>query len=183
MSLQKILFTCALLLSCTFAYAAAEPSRHVLVSVAPHKFFVDKISDGTVTVGLMVPASASAHTFEPTPKQMLAASHADLWFCIGESFETRAVKSLTAHNPDLKTIDLRQGVAMITADPHTGACCCHGNSKDLHIWLSARQAKVQAATIAAALSQRYPEHATRYQETLKTFLNELDDLDSQIGPF
>lgn len=157
-----------------------DTSKHVLVSVAPHKFFVDKIADGTVTVGLMVPAGASSHTFEPTPKQMLAASKADLWFTLGESFETRAIKALTAYNPEMKTVDLRTGVDMIKADPHSGCCCCCASSHDLHIWLSARQAKIQAATIANALSQRYPENAARYQTALKQFLQELDALDQQI---
>ncbi len=182
MDIRTLLFSCLLMLPASLAFTDTAPSRHVLVSVAPHKFFVEKIADGTVTIGLMVPAGSSAHTFEPTPKQMMAASQADLWFCLGESFETRAIKALTAHNPNLQIIDLRQGVDMISADPHSGSTChcCHANGQDLHIWLSARQAKIQAATIATALSQRYPEHAARYQTALAAFVLELDKLDSQI---
>jgi len=175
-----ILFALFILNITTTSLQAAETSHHVLVSVAPHKFFVDKIAGDTVTVGLMVPAGASSHTFEPTPKQMLVASTADLWFCIGESFEARASRSLIAHNPKLRLIDLRKNVDMITADPQSGCSCCHASSQDLHIWLSARQAKIQATTIAQTLSERYPEHTQRYQKALENFTKELDDLDSQL---
>lgn len=155
---------------------------YVLVSVAPHKFFVEKIAGDTVTVGLMVPAGASAHTYEPTPKQTLAASKADLWFVIGENFEARASRSLMAHNPSLQLVDLRQGLDMIKADPFTGACCCcHQCGQDLHIWLSSRQAQIQARTIAQALSQRYPQHAEKYRQALGQFVLELQDLDRRLG--
>lgn len=160
---------------------AEELSHYVLVSVAPHKFFVEKIAGDTVKVGLMVPAGASSHTYEPTPKQMLAASKADMWFCIGEGFETRAIRCLTSYRSMMKIVNLRNGVDMITADPHTGCCCCHANAQDLHIWLSARQAQIQATTIAQALSESYPKHAERYQKALEAFVVELQALDGEIS--
>lgn len=170
----------ALLFLQSFSLDSAEISHHVLVTISPHKFFVEKIAGDTVTVGLMVPAGASAHTYEPTPKQTLAASKADIWFCIGESFEARASKALKHYRPEMQLVDLRQNMDMISADPHSGCCCCHANSQDLHIWLSARQGKIQATTIANALINQYPEHKERYQSSLKSFLNELDTLDAKI---
>lgn len=170
------LFTCVFGVLC---YAEEPPL--VLVSIAPHKFFVEKIAGDTVKVLLMVPAGASAHTYEPTPKQMLMASRGDLWFYLGEAFETRAIASLKAHNPNMAFVDMRRGVDMISVDPNSGqCCCCHHNSQDPHIWLSARQAKIQGKTIADTLSERYPQHAEEYQKALAKFIVELDDLDKQI---
>lgn len=178
----KYFFVCAFALFAGQLSAGASPPT-VLVSVAPHKFFVDQIAQGTVTVQLMVPAGSSAHTYEPTPKQMMSASRADIWFCVGENFEKRAGASLTSHRPNLELVDLRRGVSMITADPMTGStcCCCHADGQDLHIWLSARQAKVQAKTIADTLSRRYPQHAALYSNSLTKFTQELDTLDKEIG--
>ncbi len=154
----------------------------VLVSVAPDKFFVEKIAGATVKVELMVPAGASSHTFEPTPKQMLNASHADLWFQIGESFEARASRALQSHNPNLKLVDLRKGVDMIIDDE--GGCHCSAHAQeccaDPHFWLSARQSKIQANTIAEALTQRYPQNAALYTQNLQIFVQELNDLDKEI---
>lgn len=169
-----------LLFFCRFNCFAEEiPS--VLVSVAPHKFFVEKIAGGSVNVQLMVPAGASAHTYEPTPKQILSASKADIWFYLGESFERKVMASLKAYQPNMAFYDMRKNVDMISVDAHSGACCCcHAHGQDPHIWLSARQAKIQAETIANALSIHFPAHKTEYAEALKKFIRELDELDLQI---
>lgn len=173
-------FVFLLLLAFSLEGQQQDPRSHsVLVSVAPDKFFVEKVAGDTVQVILMVPAGASSHTYEPTPRQILTASKADLWFQLGETFEERASRALQCHNPRLKLVDLRQGLDLITSDP-SGHCCCHAHGYDPHIWLSARLAKIQAETIANALSEYYPEHRELYQERLRAFQSELDDLDQEI---
>lgn len=163
-----------------YSLEAADQVPYVLVSVAPHKFFVEKVAGNTVEVGLMVPAGASAHTYEPTPKQMLAASRAAMWFRTGETFENRAIEALKSHNPALRIVDLRQGLDLIAPGCHGSGCCCHANSMDLHFWLSARMAKIQAKTIANALSQAYPEHQQLFEQNLQKFHEELSQLDRDI---
>lgn len=174
--LKRLLSFLVVLIS--FHLQAEVPT--VLVSIAPYKLFVEKIAGDTVAVNLMVPTGASAHTYEPTPKQMIVAGKAVAWFCIGESFESRAIPSLKAYNPAMNIIDLRHGVDMIKADPLTGCCCCHANSQDLHIWLSARQMQIQAQTIASALSQLFPKNAALYQKNLEHLIEELKTLDQEI---
>jgi|LakMenEpi03Aug12_release.lakeMendotaPanAssembly.Ray.scaffolds.fasta_scaffold120744_3 zinc transport system substrate-binding protein len=172
-----IFFACAF-----FNSLAAAQSHYVLVSVAPYKCFVEKIAGDTVKVGLMVPAGASAHTYEPTPKEMMAASTADLWFLIGESFEARAVEAIQSHHPSIQLVDLRQNVDLISADPnHRHEGCCHKNCQDLHIWLSPKQAQIQAKAIAEALGHVYPANHALYQENLKKLIAELQTLDHQIS--
>jgi zinc transport system substrate-binding protein len=179
-----------LFLLCGFwqpCYAQENATSHtVLVSVAPHKYFVEQIAGDTITVNLMVPAGASSHTFEPTPKQMLSASKADIWFQIGETFESRAGPALKNFKPTMQFIDLRQGLDLIYCqEGDRGYCsCCHGShahSADPHFWLSARQAKKQATTIANALSKRYPEHQQLYEQNLRQFHSKLDALDHEIS--
>ncbi|HRD55542.1 MAG TPA: zinc ABC transporter substrate-binding protein [Parachlamydiaceae bacterium] len=165
----------------TFGLSAEQKdsrSHNVLVTVAPHRFFVEKIAGDTVKVQLMVPAGASAHTFEPTPKETIAASYADIWFRIGESFEDKAIKALKSHNQRLDVVDLRENLDLIS-DP-THVCMHHKGCMDLHFWLSPKMAKIQAKTMAKALSKMYPEHAALYAERLKSFEKELDEIDVQI---
>lgn len=161
----------------SFCSASNESTPVVIVSVAPHKFFVEKIAKESVQVYLMVPAGASSHTYEPTPRQMVTAGKASLWFRIGEPFENRALQALTSHHPDLEIVDLRQGLDLIQTNPGCG--CCPG-SVDLHFWLSARQGKIQAKTIADALIKAYPERGDFYRANLQTFLKELQELDQKI---
>lgn len=174
--LSFFLFTSAL------SHAQEIPSHSVLVSVAPHYHFVKKIAGDTLQVILFVPANASSHAFEPTPKQMLKASQSDLWFGIGEPFETRAMKALQGTASKIQFVDLRKGLSLITQEEggvHSH-CCCHADSADLHIWLSPKLAKIQAQTIAQALITLYPESAPIYIQNLASFLQELDQLDREI---
>lgn len=157
-------------------------SHYVVVSVAPYKYFVEAIAGDTAKVGLLVPPDTSFHNYEPTPRQVLEASRADIWFRVGESFETRAIQALKSHHPNLRIVDLRQNVDLITVSPSVGhEHCCHADGADLHIWLSPKQAKIQAQTIAQALSETYPENKQLYQERLVKILHDLDELDREIA--
>lgn len=158
---------------------AETRSHYVLVSVAPYKYFVEQIAGDTLKTGVMVPAGASIHTYEPTPREMVAASNADVWFIIGEGFETKAIKAFKSHNPRMAFVDLRQGVDLIQAEGHH--CCKHHGSEDLHIWLSTRESKVQANNIAHALIQLYPENRELYLSNLQIFLQALDELDREMA--
>lgn len=174
------LFLFIFLAQACFFNATHADVPSVLVSVAPHKYFVEKIGKNNIEVHLMVPAGASAHTYEPTARQMIAASKGSVWFRIGEPFETRAIQALKSHHPNLEIVDLRQGLDLIsTDDGHVHCGCCHG-SVDLHFWLSARQAQIQAQTIANALAKAFPAHANFFQTNLQAFQLELKELDEKI---
>lgn len=156
-------------------------AHEVLVSIAPHKFFVEKIAGSTVQVGLMVPAGASAHTYEPTPKQMLSATKADLWFYVGEGFEPKVRAALKNYNPRMQFVDLRHNLDLISyQEGHQGCCHHHEGQYDLHYWLSPIQAKIQAQTIAEALIKAYPENTSLYKENLAKFQAELNHMDQEI---
>lgn len=166
---------------CCNGYAASYHLSHtVVVSIAPYKFFVERIAGDTVSVELMVPPGASPHSFEPTAKQVLNASKADIWFRMGEGFEAKAMPALKSYHPYMQIIDLREGVNLIMADEHHVHCCAHHDCVDPHIWLSPKQAKIQAQTIAKALINTYPENAEYYQKSLARLLNDLDDLNRDI---
>jgi zinc transport system substrate-binding protein len=155
----------------------------ILVSVAPYKLLVERIVGDTVSVRLLVPAAASSHTYEPTPRQTIEASRSKVWFMIGEPFEERAVAAFRASNPSMLIVDLRDGIDLIYGTEHhchNGHCHDH-NSADLHYWLSPRVMKVQARVIADVLSRQYPQNKQQYEERLEKVLVELDRLDKDIA--
>lgn len=175
----NILFVIWIAACCCFpAFCSAHT---VLVSLAPYKFFVEKIVDKTVDVHLMVPAGASAHTYEPTPKEMLAAGNADVWFTIGEPFEARASMALQSHHPSMALVDLRNGVDPISSHDHPGHSCSNPSCRDSHVWMSPRQSKIQVSLIAETLAKLYPENKALYASNLQKFLDELDALDKEIA--
>lgn len=165
-----------------FASSFSQEIPFVLVSVAPHKFFVEKVAGNTVNVVLMVPAGASSHSYEPTPRQMVNAGKAEMWFLLGEPFETKAIKALKSYNSNLELIDMRQNLSLLSdqCHNHDHHHHHHHHCSDPHIWLSPKMAKIQAETIAYALMEKYPENKQLYEQNLAAFQKELDQLDQTI---
>jgi zinc transport system substrate-binding protein len=157
----------------------AEPPR-VLVTVPAYRYFVQRIAGATVQVELMVPVGASAHTYEPTPKQVLHAARADLWFITGEPFEAQAWRALQGVQRSLKQVDLRQGVVMIAGEGEETHCACHPEGMDLHMWLSPKVAMQQVDTIVQTLKVRYPAHAADFMTRGEVLKGELSALDREI---
>lgn len=169
----------------TLKASSACCTHAVTVSIAPYKFFIDQIAGDTIQLSMLVPPGASFHDYEPRPKQVLEVAKADIWFRVGEVFENRAIEALKNYNPRLKIVDLRDGVDLITFDgrhQHGAAPCshCKVTGADLHMWLSARQSKIQAKQIASALIETYPENRAIYEANLAKLLFQLDQLDQEI---
>jgi len=154
-------------------------SHTALVSINPYKNIVDRIAGDTLKVVVVVPPGANMHTFEPTPKQMMQVSQADIWFRMGESFEEKALASLKSYNNSLQVVDLRDGVDLICSTPQSTCPHCRDGC-DLHFWLDPMIVKLQAKKIAQSLIKLYPENAEVYEENLRVLNTELDQLDDEI---
>lgn len=150
--------------------------RLVLVSVAPYVEIVDQLTEKSLQVELLVPAGFSSHTYEPTPKQILRASQASIWFTIGELFEAKAAKALQSENPRLILVDLRQGLSLIEEGHHHD----HHHSADTHIWMSPKMMQHQVQLMAKSLTTLFPEIASLIEKNKSTLLTKLEKLDSEI---
>ena len=146
----------------------------VLVSIAPTRYLVDRISGGEVKTEILVPTGASPHSYEPTAKQILDATSAKIWFRIGEGFETSALKVMPK---EMVVVDLRENLPLLLM-PCKNNCC--KSYYDPHIWLSPRLLKMEASVIETALSNAFPAHSSLFKENLASLLNDLDKLDQEI---
>ncbi len=165
----------------------AQSKPTVLVSIPVYRYFVERIAGDTVKVCSLVPSGANPHLYEPTPKEVFQVSQANLFIRLGEPSEQKAYTVLQEQNPSMRMVNLSEGIALLSHEEGEEAfgkihCCSHhGESKDLHIWLSPRLAKRQAEQIAAELIQLWPSHSQLYTEGLKTFIEDLDQLDRTIS--
>jgi zinc transport system substrate-binding protein len=159
--------------------------ERVLVTIPPEAFLVERIAGDTVEIETLVPPGANPHTFEPTAKGAISAVQADVWFRMGEPSENRVLKAIEAHNPELRVVDMRQGLPLLGhVCDHPG--CTHDGS-DPHYWLSPMLARRMAIRMASVLSRRFPEHRQLYTENLRALLRDLNaldrDLKQQLAPF
>jgi zinc transport system substrate-binding protein len=199
---RRLLLLCAPLIACLplACQPAADTSAaglKVFVSILPEAYFVERIGGPHVTVGVLVGPGQSPHTFEPAPKQMVEVSQARLFFAIGWPFEKQLLDKITAMNPALKVIDLRQGITLRyltsaeeAADDDKTSASPNPESRipnpelgepDPHIWLSPRNARLMAATILRTLSEADPAHAAEFQKNFEALDADLIRVDGEIA--
>ncbi|MBE0586089.1 MAG: zinc ABC transporter substrate-binding protein [Desulfofustis sp.] len=183
------------------ATASALDRPLVFVSIAPQKQFVQQIGGELLAVEVLVPAGASPHTYEPKPSQMKALATASAYFAVGVDFETVWLKRISGVNPAMRIVHTDAGIDKLAmgehhhdeqhqepdhahrhADPDPGD---HDEQPgaaglDPHIWLAPSLVKVQAARMADALSELFPQQAHTFQRNLSTFIAQIDALDRDL---
>ena len=79
----------------------AEAKLSVMVSIPPQEYFAQKVGGELVSVHVLVPPGADAHTYEPKPKQMAELAKARLYFALGLEFEEAWMPKLKGANKNL----------------------------------------------------------------------------------
>jgi zinc transport system substrate-binding protein len=180
--------------------AWAADSLQAAVTIAPQKYFVEKIGGTLVTVSTMVPPGANIHNYEPRPQQMVALSKAKIYFAIGVALEGAWLEKIISANPDLLLVHTEEGIEKISMAAHhhheedqqgaTGPVPDleksgsqnekHDETLDPHIWLAPHLVMIQARTILRALCLADPSHQDDYRKNYQKFMMELVNLDLEI---
>jgi zinc transport system substrate-binding protein len=182
----------------------AQPFE-VFVSIAPQKYFVERVGGQFVNVSVMVPPGASPHVYEPTPAQMRVLAQAKVYFALGVEFEKNLLPKIAALHPELQIMQTDAGIDKLPMIPHHhhhdlghdqgtnhdhgpthGKSHDRGNDKqhhgglDTHVWLSPDLVRIQALHILEALTALDGAHAPVYEANFKAFMADLEALDADI---
>lgn len=174
------------LLAVAGAAQAAQPMV-VAVSIPPQAYFLERLGGDLVRPLVMLPPGRSPATYEPTPKQLAALGDARLYFRAGVPFEKSFLPKLKRNFPKLQIVDMNQGIKlrpMEEAEAHGDHGHGHGHGHgalDPHVWLSPPLAKIQAATMARALSRADPAQADAYAANLAVLIADLHRVDKKIA--
>ncbi|MGE4578139.1 MAG: metal ABC transporter solute-binding protein, Zn/Mn family [Desulfuromonadales bacterium] len=168
------------------ALAAQAAPLQVFVSVLPQKYIVERIGGNEVTVSVMVGPGRSPATYEPTPKQMATLATAAVYFRIGVAFETVWMERIRSNNPDLRIIDLREGITLRAIESHHHPGHDHHDEekgqglKDPHIWTSPLLVQVMAGKVLSVLAALNPEAEETYRRNYQALISDLESLDRDI---
>lgn len=164
----------------------------VFTSVMPQKFFVERIGGPRVSVESLVPPGADPHTYEPSPRTIMALAGARLYFKTGLPFEEAFLEKIAGSLPDLVLVDLRGGVELRAveeagreeSEAHAlGDGHDHDHGLDPHIWLDPIRAVRQAETIRDALVSTDPAGAEAYRSGFEAFKAEAEALDRELSSY
>jgi zinc transport system substrate-binding protein len=192
--MKKLLMSlgcCFLLLFCFVEGAVAGAERlPVGVSILPEKYFVEALGGERVSAIVVVPPAGSPATYEPKPHQMARLEKAPLYLAIGVPFERAWLPRLQGVNPEMKIIDISEGVkkrSMLAHVHEHGAYNVEQSQVDMenkildpHIWLSPVRMQTVAENITHALIMTDPSGKAFYTKRLAVFRRQLTELDRQL---
>ncbi len=165
----------AIFLVGTFASPYLIPQREpisdkigVVVTILPQADFVKKVGQDRVSVTVMVPPSASPHTHEPTPQQLVEVSKAMMYAKVGSGveFELIWMNKIIEQNKKMLVVNCSIGITKRENDPH--------------IWNSPINAKKMVENICVGLIEIDPDYEDYYTENRDRYLQELDAVDAYI---
>jgi zinc transport system substrate-binding protein len=164
----------------------------VFVSIAPQKYFVQKIGEDRVSVQVMVHPGSNPATYEPKPRQMADLSKTKIYFAIGVPFEDVWLDRIAAANSEMNVVHMEQGIHRMPMAAHhhhdekeehhaVGGRDSNGHQGlDPHIWLSPPLVKIQIRSILSALVAIDPLHQDAYEANHQRLVAEIDQLDSRL---
>jgi zinc transport system substrate-binding protein len=179
-------------LACPHANADSASDKLVVwVSIAPQRFFVERIAGERADVHVMVGTGLSPATYEPTPKQMASLEKADLYLRIGVPFEESLIAKILVLMPDLTMVDGRRGIELEPMSRNTslpGFRSGHGKEHDHHsgrldphFWLDPLLVKIHAEAICQALCTADPGQGPHFRRNLRAFQQELDAVHALVA--
>ncbi len=161
--------------------ASGKDKLDIMVSIAPQKYFVDRIGGEMADTTVLLPPGANPHTFEPKPSQIRALGQADLYLAIGVEYENTLLPKIKSTHPDLNIVHLDRGIQKISMLQDCDHVHDHGHEGlDPHVWLSPDLAMIIADNVYRALTDAMPGAESEFRNNYLTFIRELLELDQKI---
>lgn len=159
----------------------SDSKIQVLVSFNPLKEFVSAIGKEKVIVSSIIPEGTEPHDFELKAKDLTELSKANIFVYNGLGIEPWVEKSLQSiNNKNLIVVDASANTNTIK-NIDEKEIEEHGQN-DPHIWLSLKEAKVEAKNIMDALIKIDVNNKDYYEKNYADFSNELDSLFNEYKP-
>ncbi len=175
---------CLPLAGCGAEAAEETDGISVVATVfAPYDFARQLVGDrGEVT--LLLPPGSEAHSYEPSPKDIIEIQNCDVFIYVGGVSDAWVTDVLESVGDGVRTVTLMDCVELLEEEHVEGMEIDeheHDDGEveyDEHVWTSPRNAKLICEKIAAALSEADPEGEAEYSAALEGDCAELDELDA-----
>ena len=153
----------------------------IVTTVFPQYDFAKKLTEGTSSsVQMLIPAGSEAHSYDPTPSQMVAAAKSDLFIWVGgesEAWAEKIIKSTLGEKT--KVIALMDIVPLLESDGGHGHDDGeeHDHHHDEHVWTSPKNAIKIVEALCDTLCELDAENAHIYRKNEEKYLASLSQLD------
>ncbi|NEU29575.1 zinc ABC transporter solute-binding protein [bacterium LRH843] len=178
-------------------------------TIFPLEDFANKIGREYVHVTNLVPVGADAHTYEPTPREMIKVAEGDMFIYSGaglEGFADALIETIKEENvaivqasANIELTDFEDGHDDYEAENHDDeghdhneaenpghnevegdALHDHHHDKDPHVWLDPLLAISLAESIKDALIDLMPEQEETFIANFEQLKSELEDIHAEF---
>jgi zinc transport system substrate-binding protein len=159
------------------ATSESTAPMETFAGIPPLGWLVERIGGDHIHVEVLVQPGREPHTFEPTPRQVMALGRARLFFKVGMPFESRLVERMASGRGGLTIVDATEGIvkrAMVEDHDEDES------GPDPHVWLSPPNLRIMAAHVARSLAGADPVHAAVYRSREAELAAEIDAVHTRI---
>ena len=192
--LVMLVALCVLFSSCTYSRKDENNKINVICTAFPQYDFVREIAGDNVNLKLLLPPGAEAHSYDPTPRDIIALSDSDIFIMIGGESEHWAMHLLKGQKSNSRIVVnlfehvtkyAEENIEGMETDGHTHN---HENSQthdeehtyDEHIWTSPHNAASMCSAITDALCKADSKNADIYIKNLDIYTQKLKELEKSF---
>ena len=162
----------------------------VMAVIFPPYDFSRAIAGDRINLSMLLPPAAESHSFEPSPKDIIAMRNSDVFIRIGgesEAWVDRMLQSMdTGSMKIIRLMDSVEAVeeAIVEGMEDSGeAEEAHGRGGeqggyDGHIWTSPKNAGLMVQAICDGLCEKDPVNAPYYRRNAEAYSAKLRELDA-----
>ena len=174
------------------AQAPETDGLSIVATVFPAYDFARQIAGDDGNVTLLIPPGSEAHSYEPTPQDIIRIQNCDLLVCNGGESEAWLDEILGGMGNEIPTVVMLDCVDALTEEDKDGMQVHEHHDHDHdhdehedeeydeHVWTSPVNAQLICRAISAALCQADPAHASDYTARCVDYCAELQELDADF---
>jgi ABC-type Zn uptake system ZnuABC Zn-binding protein ZnuA len=164
-----------------------QPGDDRLAVVATTTFIgdvINRVAGDEVDLSTLLEPGQNPHSFQPTPRDLILVSEADLIFVNGLGLEEFLEDILEGADTTAPVIIVSEGISPLESDDNSDEDEVElhhdHDGQDPHVWLDPNNVKIWVENIAESLTEADPGRAGIYQSNAEAYRDELDQLDVWI---
>lgn len=160
----------------------ATAQLNVVVSIAPYHNLVEQITGDAANVTRILPIGASPHTFDPTPRNVLTISQADIVVLNGvlDAWLTGLLEASGSRAPIFEVINHVTFTPVLAGETTPTEVMPDGGFVNPHIWLDPTVMQQFVSAFTEKLLQLDPDNAETYLANSGALIASLEELDSEL---
>ena len=173
----------------TCAHSASAKELNIIATNFPQYDFVKNITKDKANVTMLLKIGAEAHSYEPTPKDLIAIEKSDLFVYNGgendEWIENFLKDNLSKLNSFAftKEVSLRaeeevEGMQPEAEEEHEDG---EEHGFDEHVWTSPKNDEVILDKLCEAIVKLDPENKDYYEKNASDYINRFKELDQKYS--